>query len=78
MALWQWLAIGISAAICLSALVGLVIARILGVIATEISELGDADWWTVAALTREVPHVDKPQRASRTGERRRYAGVGRR
>jgi hypothetical protein len=49
MAWWAWLAVGIGGALCLSVLVGFVIARILGVIAGEMSKLADEAEWAFAA-----------------------------
>jgi hypothetical protein len=54
MSLWGWIGVGVGAALATSLLVGLAIARILGTIGDEITELFDAEPWASAALTRET------------------------
>jgi len=54
MGLWTWIAIALST-IAVSALVSLLIARILGRIGREISEIfaAEADMWSAAPLARD-------------------------
>ena len=50
--MWLWVAIGVVSFLALSAIVGLVIARTLGTIAREISELQEADAWSTLPPSR--------------------------
>lgn len=50
--MWEWLAIGAAGAICGSVFVGFALARILGVISEEISDLADLEPWASTPLTR--------------------------
>jgi hypothetical protein len=52
MGLWTWIAIALST-IAVSALVSLLIARILGRIGHEISEIFAVDMWSAAPLARD-------------------------
>jgi hypothetical protein len=45
MPMWEWIAIGAGAFLGLSMLVGLVVARVLGVIGREITELYESEEW---------------------------------
>jgi len=53
MTLWMWIGAGLAGMLALSLLIGVAIARILGMIGEEIAELVEAEPWTSAPLTRE-------------------------
>ena len=80
MSIWDWVAIGIGTAIGVPLLVGLAIARILGSIAADVSNLLDQEEWSSAPLTRalESPEevrtqlaVDPEHGSSRSQARKR-------
>jgi hypothetical protein len=54
MTLWAWIGVGISGLVALSLVASLAIARILGTISEEITELLDAEPWASAPLKRET------------------------
>jgi hypothetical protein len=54
MTVWGWIAIGAFVLMGVSLLVGLAIARILGTISDEISQLLDEDAWSSAPLARAI------------------------
>lgn len=58
--MWVYLAVAACSFLGLSALVGLALARVLGVISGEISELYELDYWASWASPREGnahPHI---------------------
>jgi hypothetical protein len=57
MTMWVWIGVGLAGLLAASLLVGLAIARILGTIGDEITELLEAEPWTSAPLTREVERL---------------------
>jgi hypothetical protein len=80
MSIWDWVAIGVGTAIGVPLLVGLAIARILGSIAADVSNLLDQEEWSSAPLTRalESPEEARTQvafdlehRSSRSQARKR-------
>jgi hypothetical protein len=56
MTVWMWVLSGIAGAILLSLIVGLLIARLLGIIASQISAVVSEEAWTSAPLTRSANH----------------------
>jgi hypothetical protein len=52
MPMWVWIVIGVGSFLCLSLLVGLGLAAILGTIGRQISELHETDDWAVLPPTR--------------------------
>ena len=68
MSLWAWLAVGIGAFGCITLVVGLAIARILGQISRDVTDLLESEMWSAAPLTRALdapPEV--PSTASARG-----------
>jgi hypothetical protein len=65
MTVWTWLAIGGAALILASAVVGLVIAAILGSLSRNVSQLLDAEPWSSMPLTRARLPRDEPAREPR-------------
>ncbi len=65
MNVWGWVLVGIASLMMLSVLVGFALARILGRIAHDLSELVDDDMWASAPLTRagdSSADAEAPQR----------------
>jgi hypothetical protein len=54
MTVWMWIGAGVAGMLALSVLIGVAIARILGIIGAEVAELLEAEPWTSAPLTRET------------------------
>jgi len=52
MAAWSWVLVGVAALIVVPTLLGLAIARILGRIASDVTELLEQEQWSSAPLTR--------------------------
>jgi phosphate/sulfate permease len=52
MPMWVWIVIGVGSFLGLSLLVGFVLARILGTLGREISELHQTDNWAMLPPTR--------------------------
>jgi hypothetical protein len=52
MALWQWVLVGLTAALGLSAVAGLMLAAILGSISRDVSRMLEAEPWTVTPPLR--------------------------
>jgi hypothetical protein len=52
MPMWVWIAIGLGSFLGLSLLVGLALARILGTIGRQISELYETEQWAMQPPTR--------------------------
>lgn len=52
MALWQWVLVGLTAALGLSAIAGLMLAAILGSISRDVSRMLETEPWTVAPPLR--------------------------
>jgi hypothetical protein len=59
-ALWMWIAVGVSAALGLSAVVGLALGAILGQIAREVSSLLENGPWAAAPSVRVSRPVRSP------------------
>ena len=66
MADWGWVLVGVGACIALSIAVAFVVARILGRIAQDVSELLEHEEWSSAPLTRtlEAPGEAAEKRVS--------------
>jgi hypothetical protein len=58
MAVWAWVLVAVGGALVFSTLVGLTIARILGRIAADVTELLEGEEWSGAPLTRELDAED--------------------
>ena len=54
MTVFVWIGVGLAGLLALSFLVGLAIARTLGTIGDQLTELLDAEAWTSAPMTREL------------------------
>jgi hypothetical protein len=54
MSVWAWLAIGIGAFFGVALALGLAIARILGRISHDVTDLLEAEAWSAAPLTRAL------------------------
>jgi hypothetical protein len=52
MALWAWVLVGLTAALGVSAVVGLMIAAILGSISRDVSRMLEAEPWAVTPPLR--------------------------
>jgi hypothetical protein len=57
MTAWGWVTIGAAGAFGLSALVALTVAAILGSISRDVSQLLNAELWSVAPLKRAKARV---------------------
>ena len=62
---WVWVAVGATALIGVSLVVGLALARFLGTIADAASTLLDDDRWASAPLTRGIGDHQPPRHARR-------------
>lgn len=54
MSIWAWLAIGTGSFLGLTVVVGLGLARVLGQISRDATELLEAEAWSAAPLTRAL------------------------
>jgi hypothetical protein len=54
MSVWAWIGIGLGAAVGMSVLLGIVVARVLGSIAAEASRLLESEVWLVGPLSRQA------------------------
>jgi hypothetical protein len=61
MPMWVWIAIGVASFLCLSLVVGLAVARILGTIARRLSELYETEDWATLPPTRASKDVKEQQ-----------------
>jgi uncharacterized membrane protein len=50
----MWIGAGVGGVLVLSLLLGVAVARILGLIGGEIADVLEAEWWTSAPLTRQT------------------------
>jgi len=64
---WLWIAIGVCLLLVFSLLVGMALARVLGTIGREISELYETEDWAKAPPTRALKDANEgePQEAER-------------
>jgi hypothetical protein len=74
MGVWGWVLVGVAGAIGLATVVAFAVARILGQIARDVTELLEHEEWSSAPLTRTLeepseteqladsPKADSPQR----------------
>jgi hypothetical protein len=70
MSVWGWVGIGVGAFLALSLLMALVVARVLGAIGRQVSELYDAETWASAPPTRAHEPADAaPEDAKRKRDR---------
>lgn len=77
MAIWAWIAIGATALCVISVLVGLAIARILGEITRQASDLLDEQTWASAPLTRAAkpdPDEESPEATAEKAHGQRRNG----
>jgi hypothetical protein len=56
--MWTWVAIGVGAFVALSAAVTLIVARVLQVIARQVSALHETEAWAVRPLSREADRME--------------------
>jgi hypothetical protein len=70
MAVWAWVLIAVGAAIALSTIVGLALARILGRIGDEVAELLELEPWASASLTRSRAKTSAPTAGTASPRRR--------
>jgi uncharacterized protein YvpB len=61
--MWQWIAIGFASFLALSASTAFALARILGLIGRNISELYEAEQWMTLPITRAQGDTGRQQRA---------------
>jgi hypothetical protein len=61
MPMWMWIVIGLGAFLGLSLLVGLVLARILGTIGLQLSEMHEREDWTNLPPARASKDVEEQQ-----------------
>ena len=54
MSVWAWLAIGIGAFMGVTLVVGLAVARILGNISRDVTDLLETEMWSAAPLSRAL------------------------
>jgi hypothetical protein len=59
MAVWAWLLIAVGAALALSTVVGVALARVLGQIAEDVTDLLEGEEWSSAPLTRALHERDE-------------------
>jgi len=65
MTAWSWVLLGVAALIVVPTLLGLAIARILGRIASDVTQLLEQEEWSTAPLTRMlVEPVETGERVS--------------
>ena len=62
--MWTWFAVGAGLFLFLSTAVALVVARILRLIARDLSELYDTDGWAEMPLSREAESAPKKRVAA--------------
>jgi hypothetical protein len=60
MAAWGWVLVGLGALIIVPTLVAVAVARILGRIANDVTELLEHEEWSSAPLTRTLDAADEP------------------
>jgi hypothetical protein len=60
MPMWFWVAIGVGSFLAAAVLVGLAVARILGTIASKISELQETDDWAMLPPSRAGSESTEP------------------
>jgi hypothetical protein len=65
MSVWAWIGVGLATAVGMSVLVGLAVANILAVIASEASALFEGDVWAGAAPSRAVRPLTRDPQARR-------------
>jgi hypothetical protein len=71
MTVWGWITVGAASFLVLSALVGFAIARILGAVGQEVSELYETEAWAQAPLTRTPEDETSESSSERTKAERR-------
>jgi hypothetical protein len=73
MSLWAWIAIGAGSFLALSFVLGLAVARVLGTIAQQVSELYETEVWASAPPSRALDDAGEPVAggAKREAEARR-------
>ena len=54
MSVWEWVAIGIGAFSSLTLVVGLAVARILGSISRDVTDLLETEMWSAAPISRAL------------------------
>ena len=69
--MWVWIGIGVGGFLALSATVALVVARVLGTIASKISELQELDDWAMLPPSRSSE--ERERQPSDGGVRKRVA-----
>jgi hypothetical protein len=69
MSVWAWLAIGIGAFFGVALVLGLAIARILGRISQDVTEMLEAEAWSAAPLTRALEAPPEVPSTASTGDR---------
>lgn len=67
--MWVWIVIGLGSFLALSLLVGFTLARVLGTIGRQVSELYEIEDWATLPPTR-ASKVVKEQQVGRAGTRR--------
>jgi hypothetical protein len=72
--MWFWIMTGLASFFCLSLLLGLGLAAILGTIGRQISEVHETDDWAMLSPTRASKDVDEHSR-TRLGSSR-HASFG--
>lgn len=61
MPMWVWIAIGLGSFLGLSLLVGFALARVLGAIGRQLSELYETEGWATVPPTRASKEVEEQQ-----------------
>jgi hypothetical protein len=69
MSVWAWLAIGIGAFFGVALLLGLAIARILGQISQNVTDLLETEMWSAAPLTRALEAPPEVPSTTSAGDR---------
>jgi len=54
MTVWMWIGAGVAGVLVLSLLIGVAVAKILGLIGQEIADVLETESWTSAPLTRQT------------------------
>jgi hypothetical protein len=61
MPMWMWIVIGLGSFLGLSLILGFALARILGTIGLQISEMHEREDWTNLPPARAFKDVEEPQ-----------------
>jgi hypothetical protein len=72
MSVWDWVAVGVGLLLAVSILVGFALARILGAVGRQISELMETEAWATTPPARareETPALELDEKGARAADR---------